>query len=135
MRIEIKVMVNKPVAVVWSYWTGPEHIVKWNFASPDWHTPRASNDVRVGGQFTSRMEAKDGSFGFDFAGTYTAVETNKLLEYSMGDERKVQVIFVDHQGTTEVIESFDAEDQHDVEMQRAGWQAILNNFKAYAENA
>lgn len=134
MRIEVKTVVNADIQEVWNCWTDPQHIVKWNFASPDWHTTSATNDVKVGGQFSSRMEAKDGSFGFDFAGTYTKVEPHQLLEYQLGDVRTVQVLFQAQNGQTEVIKSFDAETQHDVEMQRAGWQAILNNFKTYVEN-
>lgn len=134
MRIEIKTIVDANVQDVWNCWTDPQHILKWNFASPGWHTTSATNDITVGGQFSSRMEAKDGSFGFDFAGTYTKVEPHQLLEYHLGDVRIVQVLFQAQNDQTEVIESFDAETQQDVEMQRAGWQAILNNFKAYVEN-
>ena len=119
---------------VWDYWTNPEHITKWNFASDDWHTTRAENDVRVGGNFSCRMEAKDGSFGFDFGGTYDAVQPNKYLEYTIGDGRKVKVNFTSKGDTTEVVESFEAESENSVELQKGGWQAILDNFKKYTES-
>lgn len=131
--VTIEATINAPVAKVWDFWTKPEHITKWNFASPDWHTPHAENDLRVGGKFVSRMEAKDGSFGFDFGGTYDAVETHELIEYTLGDSRKVKVIFSGSGSTTKITSIFEAEGQNPVEMQKAGWQAILNNFKAYAE--
>ena len=119
---------------VWDYWTNPEHITKWNFASDDWHTTRAENDVRVGGNFSCRMEAKDGSFGFDFGGVYDNVRKNELIEYTMGDGRKVHVTFSTSGEQTKIIETFDAETTNPVEMQRGGWQAILDNFKKYTES-
>jgi len=121
-QITIEATINAPVEKVWKLWTGPEHIVKWNNASDDWHTTRAENDLRPGGKFLSRMEAKDGSFGFDFGGVYDEVITNKLISYTIGDGRKV-------------ITVFEAESQNPIEMQRGGWQAILNNFKKYAEES
>jgi uncharacterized protein YndB with AHSA1/START domain len=108
--------------------------VNWNAASPDWHTPRATNDVRVGGELFCRMEAKDGSFGFDLKGTYTAVESMKQLDYALEDERKVTVAFSDMNGKTLVVQHFEAENQNPIELQQAGWQAILTNFKHYTEN-
>ncbi|WP_153797636.1 SRPBCC family protein [Foetidibacter luteolus] len=131
--ITVENTVNAPVEKVWEFWTKPEHITKWNNASDDWHTPRAENDLRAGGSFSARMEAKDGSFGFDFGGVYDEVRTNEYIEYTLGDGRKVQITFTDLGGSTKVTESFDAEGTHSVEMQRGGWQAILDNFKKYTE--
>jgi len=131
--VTVQNTVNAPVEKVWEYWTKPEHITKWNFASDDWHSPRAENDLRAGGKFVSRMEAKDGSFGFDFGGTYDEVEPNKYIEYTIGDGRKVKVNFTAKGDTTEVVESFEAENTNPVEMQKGGWQAILDNFKKYTE--
>jgi uncharacterized protein YndB with AHSA1/START domain len=132
--ITVQATVNAPVDKVWEHWTKPEHITKWNYASDDWHTPWAKNDLRTGGKFEARMEAKDGSFGFEFAGIYDQVKTNELIEYTMEDGRKVHVHFISNGNETEVVETFDAEGTHSVEMQRDGWQAILNNFKKYAES-
>lgn len=125
--------INAPVEKVWEYWTKPEHITQWNNASDDWHTPRAENDLRVGGSFSSRMEAKDGSFGFDFGGIYDAVKNNEYIEYTLGDGRKVKINFTGNDNSTKVTESFEAEAVNPVEMQRGGWQAILDNFKKYTE--
>jgi uncharacterized protein YndB with AHSA1/START domain len=119
---------------VWIYWTGREHIMQWNNASPDWHTPRAENDLREGGNFSYNMAAKDGSFGFDFWGTYTLIRPLELIAYTTGDGRKVEVIFAaDGDGTT-VTERFEAETHNSPELQEQGWQAILDNFKRYAES-
>lgn len=131
--ITVETLVNVPVDKVWEYWTKPEHITKWNNASEDWHTPHAENDLRAGGKFSSRMEAKDGSFGFDFGGVYDAVNTNEYIEYTIGDGRKVKINFTDENGKTKIVESFDAETENPEEMQKGGWQAILNNFKKYVE--
>lgn len=131
--VTVETTVKAPVEKVWKYWTAPEHIMQWNSASPDWHTPSATNDLRTGGSFTSRMEAKDGSFGFDFGGTYDEVIDNKRIAYTMGDGRKVVVDFTDNGNETIVSETFDAETQNPVDMQRAGWQAILDNFKKHTE--
>jgi uncharacterized protein YndB with AHSA1/START domain len=125
--------VNAPVNKVWEYWNKPEHITQWAFASPEWHTPTANNDLRVGGSFSSRMEAKDGSMGFDFGGVYDVVEEKKYIEYTLGDQRKVNITFTADGDTTNISESFEAEGQNPVEMQQMGWQAILDNFKNYAE--
>ncbi len=132
--ITVEATVNAPVEKVWELWTKPEHITQWNNASDDWHTPRAENDLREGGKFTSRMEAKDGSFGFDFGGEYTRIDTYAHIAYTMSDSRRVEIQFKPNGNTTEVIESFEAENTHSLEMQRGGWQAILNNFKKYAES-
>jgi uncharacterized protein YndB with AHSA1/START domain len=131
--LTIKNIIKAPVKKVWEYWTKPEHITQWNNASEDWHTPRAENDLRVGGQFTARMEAKDGSMGFDFGGVYEAVKENEYIEYTMDDGRNVSVRFTSNGEHTELEERFDAEETNSVEMQRTGWQAILDNFKKYAE--
>nr|WP_068887338.1 SRPBCC family protein [Pedobacter panaciterrae] len=131
--VTIEATINAPVEKVWNLWTSPEHIIKWNSASEDWHTPKAENDLRVGGAFSSRMEAKDGSFGFDFGGIYDEVETHKLIAYTLGDDRKVKIIFTPDGNTTKITESFDAETQNPVEMQKGGWQSILNSFKKYTE--
>ena len=131
--ITVQTTVQAPVEKVWKLWTTPEHITKWNNASDDWHTPRASNDLRVGGKFLARMEARDGSMGFDFEGTYKSVKPNELLEYDIADGRKVQVAFKANGTNTTVVENFEAETSNPVELQRGGWQAILDNFKKYAE--
>lgn len=132
MKITVEALVNAPVAKVWAAYNSPEDIMKWNAASDDWHTTASKVDLREGGQFTSRMEAKDGSFGFDFAGTYTKVEPHKLIEYSMGD-RGASVAFEPKGDATKVAVTFDAEEQNSIEMQRGGWQAILDNFKKHVE--
>ncbi len=134
-KVKIQAEIKAPVDVVWQLWTSPKHIVKWNTASEDWHTTRAENDVRVGGRFLSRMEAKDGSFGFDFSGVYTGVEECVRLAYTLDDGRQVEVSFASTAGGVSVNSVFEAEQENPVEMQRDGWQAILNNFKAYAEDA
>lgn len=131
--ITVQASIEAPVATVWEFWTSPDHITKWNSASDDWHTPSAENDLRAGGRFSSRMEAKDGSMGFDFGGVYSEVKTYELIAYAMEDGRQVRVQFADLGESTEVTETFDAETQNPVEMQQAGWQAILNNFKTYVE--
>jgi uncharacterized protein YndB with AHSA1/START domain len=131
--ITVSATINAPVAKVWEYWTSPAHIIQWNSASPDWHTPKAENDLREGGRFTSRMEARDGSMGFDFGGVYTAVETHKKITYTMDDNRKVIVQFTEDNGETVVTEDFEAESENPEEMQKAGWQSIMDNFKNYAE--
>ena len=133
-KVTIGVTVNAPIEKVWEYFNAPEHIVKWSSASDDWHTPRAENDLRVGGTFTSRMEAKDGSFGFDFGGIYDAVEPHKYIAYTLGDGRKVNITFEQKEHNVEISEMFEAENTNPVEMQQNGWQAILNNFKKHTEN-
>lgn len=131
--ITIQTTVNAPVEKVWEYWNEPEHITKWCSATEEWHTPRAENDLHVGGKFLSRMEAKDGSMGFDFAGVYDEVKTNELITYTMGDGRKVIVHFKYDGNSTHIKETFEAEEMNSLDMQRGGWQAILNNFKKYTE--
>jgi uncharacterized protein YndB with AHSA1/START domain len=135
VNVTVEATVQAPVERVWEFWTEPKHITKWNNASDDWHTPFAENDLKVGGKFLTRMEAKDGSFGFDFSGVYDEVRLNERISYSLGDGRKVNITFISQGNETKVIESFDAENTNEIEMQKAGWQAILDNFKKYIENS
>ena len=131
--IKVETVVNAPVEKVWEYWTDPKHIVKWNNASEDWHTTEAKNDLRIGGKFTSRMEAKDGSFGFDFGGVYTEVRLYEAISYVLGDDRKVEINFINEENKTKIIENFEGENENPPELQQMGWQAILDNFKKYSE--
>jgi uncharacterized protein YdhG (YjbR/CyaY superfamily)/uncharacterized protein YndB with AHSA1/START domain len=132
-KIIVQVTVKAGIEKVWKLWTTPEDIVNWNFASETWHTPSAVNNLKKGGRFSYRMEAKDGSFGFDFGGKYTAVKVNELIEYTLGDDRKVRIEFSQNGKETTISESFDAESVNSPERQKEGWQAILNNFRKYAE--
>ena len=132
-QIQIETTVSAPPQKVWTYWTRPEHITKWNFASEDWQCPTAANDLRVGGRYIARMEAKDGSFGFEFSATYDEVIDLKKIIYTMDDDRQATTEFQALGDKTKVTTIFDAENQHPLEMQRDGWQAILNNFKSYTE--
>lgn len=132
MKVTIETTVKAPIAKVWSAWTTPNDIKQWNTASDDWHTTKATVDLRVGGEFSSRMEAKDGSFGFDFAGTYTKIIPNELLEFSFGD-RAASVEFSNTANGINIRETFDAETENSIEQQRSGWQSILNNFAKYVE--
>ena len=132
--ITIHTLVHAPLQTVWDAWTQPEHITKWCFASNDWEAPHAENDPRTGGKFKTRMQAKDQSMGFDFEGIYSNVEPLKLMEYSMEDGRHVVIEFKETAEGTEVIETFDPETENPEDMQRAGWQAILDNFKKHAES-
>ncbi|HVD96832.1 MAG TPA: SRPBCC family protein [Cytophagaceae bacterium] len=131
--LTIEATVNAPVAKVWEYWNEPKHITQWAFASDDWHAPYAENDLRTGGSFKTTMAAKDGSFSFDFGGVYDNVKKHELIEETLGDGRKVKVIFQANGDQTHIVESFEAEDQNPHDMQQAGWQMILNNFKKYTE--
>lgn len=133
-QITVKVLVDAPVEVVWEKWTTPSDIVHWNQASDDWHTPRAENDLRPGGRFVYRMEARDGSAGFDFSGCYDTIIPHEHIAYTIDDGRKVNITFATQDGQTNVTETFAAEEYHPVEMQRAGWQAILDQFKIYVES-
>ncbi len=130
MKISVSAELNAPVAKAWDAYTSPEAINQWNFASDDWQCRDARVDLRVGGSFSSHMEAKDGSFGFDFEGTYTNIVEHKLLEYSFGD-RSAKVLFEQFGENSKVTVEFDTEDENAVEMQREGWQAILNNYAKY----
>jgi len=132
--ITVSTVVQAPLETTWRAFTEPEYITEWNFAVDTWHCPEATNDLRIGGTFSYRMAARDGSFGFDFGGTYTALEPHKSLAYTLGDERKVQVDFEPlPNGQTRVTEVFDPETTNPEEMQRNGWQAILDNFKKHTE--
>jgi len=131
--ITVETVVKAPVEKVWKYWNEPEHITRWAFASDDWHAPFSENDVRTDGKFKTTMAAKDGSFSFDFEGVYTNVQTNKVIEYVMADGRKVKVVFAADGNETKVTETFDAENMHPLDVQRAGWQAILENFRKHTE--
>ncbi|WP_134700709.1 SRPBCC family protein [Ammoniphilus sp. YIM 78166] len=133
--ITVETTVHTPVNKVWEYWTEPQHITNWYFATTEWHAPNAENDLRVGGRFLTRMEAKDGSFGFDFNGVYDEVRTHEFISYTLEDGRKATVTFINQENATTVIEAFEAEPTNSTEMQRAGWQAILDNFKKYSETA
>jgi uncharacterized protein YndB with AHSA1/START domain len=132
--ITVQVTVNVPVEKAWMVWNEPEHITKWCTGSPDWHTPHAENDLRIGGRLFSRMEAKDGSAGFDFVATYTDIVNHKTIAYTMEDERNVKITFSNDGKTTTLVETFDAENENPIELQREGWQTILNNFKAHVES-
>ena len=131
--ITVEILVNAPIEKVWQFWTNPEHITKWNHASEDWHTLRAENDLRMGGKFLSRMEAKDGSFGFDLVGFYDNILTHEKISYTLLDDRTVTILFLPEDGDVKIIETFEAENENSKELQKFGWQAILNNFKNYVE--
>jgi uncharacterized protein YndB with AHSA1/START domain len=131
--ITVEIEVNATLQKVLGYWTLPEHIVCWNAAAESWHTTKANNDLQVGGHFSYRMEAKDGSFGFDFHGTYTAVEPHALIAFTLGDGRRVSIIFSHNNGLTKVSETFEPENENAIELQKEGWQAILDNFKKYTQ--
>ena len=132
--LTVEATVNAPIEKVWQYWNKPEHITQWCAASDDWHTTRSENDLKAGGKFVSRMEAKDGSFGFDFGGTYDKVTTNEYIEYTMDDTRTAQITFSALGDKTKVVEKFEPESTNPLEMQQGGWQAIMDNFKKYTEN-
>ena len=132
--ISINTTIAAPKEKVWQFYTSPEHVTQWNFASEDWHCPSATNSLEVGGAFTYRMEAKDGSMGFDFSATYTAVKDQQYLAYTLDDDRKVEVHFSVIEGTTFVLLNFEAEDMNAADLQRQGWQAILENFRQYVES-
>lgn len=133
--ITITALIDAPMNTVWEKWTNPADVMNWNNASDDWHTPKAENDLRIGGKFSYTMAAKDGSFSFDFGGTYTDLIEHKLIEYALGDEREISISFVEENGMIRVTEKFDPEQTNPLEMQQAGWQAILNNFKKYVESS
>jgi uncharacterized protein YndB with AHSA1/START domain len=131
--ITVEATIKSPVEKVWDAWNQPKHITQWCAASDDWHAPRAENDLRVGGKFTTTMAAKDGSMSFDFGGVYTKLEPLKTIHYTIDDGRKVQISFQRQGNDTRLLETFEAESTNPVEMQRGGWQAILDNFKTYTE--
>lgn len=132
-QITITTLIEAPIEKVWGAWNDPQAVKEWNAASPDWHTPQAQNDLREGGSFTYRMEARDGSAGFDFSGTYTAVVPHERIAYVMEDGRTVETTFAEEGGAVRVTTRFDPENENPLEMQRAGWQSILDAFKAYVE--
>jgi uncharacterized protein YndB with AHSA1/START domain len=134
-KITVAADVAAPADQVWNCWTAPEHIVKWCQASDDWHAPYADNDVRVDGKFKTTMAAKDGSVSFDFEGVYTLVVPHKKLAYVMSDGRRVSITFEKSGDSTHISETFEAEDVHPIDVQQAGWQAILDNFKKHTEAA
>jgi len=132
--ITIETSVKAPIKTVWKMWITPEDIKKWNSASPDWHTTKSENDLREGGKFSSRMEAKDGSFGFDFGGKYTKVEDQKHIAFTLDDSRNVTIDFEEKEGEVHMVETFEPETQNPIDMQRDGWQGILDSFKKYVES-
>ncbi len=132
--ITIQTVVNAPIEKVWEYWNNPQHITHWAFASDDWEAPAAENDLRVGGKFSTTMAAKDKSASFEFGGTYTVVEEHHAISYDMGESgRHVDVAFVETPEGIKIVETFDPENENSIEMQRNGWQSILDNFKKYVE--
>ena len=131
--ITIKIQIRQPVSKVWEYWTDAKHITRWNFATDSWHCPRAVNNLKEEGAFSWRMEAKDGSMGFDYSGVYEQVKKYEYITCRLDDGRRVKVSFTEHDSVTEITETFEPEDSNSIELQRNGWTAILNNFKKYAE--
>lgn len=131
-KIIVSATINTPIEKVWDSYTNPQHIVNWNFADPSWHCPSAENDMRIGGTYKARMEARDGSFGFDFEAVYTEIEEGKHFSYEFGG-RTASVVFKNMKDKTEVTVSFDPETENPIDLQKSGWQAILNNFKTYTE--
>ena len=134
MEITVTTNINLPVKKVWELWTDPKHIVRWNFATSTWHTPRAENDLKAGGKFNYRMEAKDGSVGFDFSGSHTGILLHKYILTRLDDGRSMKVFFTEEDNITKISEIFEAESTNPPEMQKQGWQSILDNFRNYAEN-
>ena len=133
-KITVQTTVNVTIEKVWKIWTTPNDILHWNNASEDWHTTKAENDLKVGGKFSYRMEAKDGSFGFDFEGIYDTVKTNELIAYTMADGRMSIITFKQQGNNINISQTFEAETENTIELQKNGWQAIMNNFKKYTEN-
>ena len=133
-KVTVEITINKPIDQVWDMWTTPEHIMNWNFATTEWHCPRAVHELKVGGKLKYHMAAKDGSMAFDYVGTFSSVVEKELLEHTLEDGRKVSVMFDDKEGKTLVKESFEVEDENSIDTQRQGWQAILDNFKSYVES-
>jgi uncharacterized protein YndB with AHSA1/START domain len=133
-KITVNAVIDAPIEKVWDFYNNPHHITKWNFADPSWHCPSANNDLRVGGTYNARMEAKDGSFGFDFKVIYDKVTDQNELAYTMEDGRQATTIFENVGNKINVITTFDAESENAIEIQKGGWQAILNNFKNYVES-
>lgn len=134
-RIEVEITVHSTLEKVWDFWNNPAHIVNWYFASDDWYAPLSENDLQAAGKFKTTMSAKDGSFSFDFTGEYTKVEPMKEIEYEITGGRKVQILFVKLEARVKVIEKFEPETENTLEIQKTGWQSILNNFKKLVENS
>jgi uncharacterized protein YndB with AHSA1/START domain len=134
MNITVETSIEAPIEKVWEFWSKPAHIMNWNFASSDWCCPSVINDLRPNGEFNWRMEAKDGSIGFDFIGTYNQIKENELITYKMSDDRNVEIKFSASENGVKLTETFEAEGTNADELQRAGWQAILENFKKYVES-
>ena len=134
MKISIETTINEPLETVWTAWTTPEDITQWNFASDDWICPKAEIEIKQGGSFNYRMEAKDGLMGFDFCGIFSIIEEPNKIEYVLEDDRKVLITFSETDQGIKLVEAFDAEDEHSAEQQKQGWQSILNNFKQYVES-
>ena len=132
-KITIESLIAADLHKVWDFWIAPEHIINWNFASEDWHCPKAENELKEDGKFKYTMEARNGSFSFDFAGIYTKVVQDEQIDFVTEDNRKVSVVFEHKDGKTRVIETFEAETENNPETQKKGWQAILDNFKKYVE--
>ncbi len=133
-KITVSVAIQAPIEKVWNYFTIPEHIKTWNTASEEWHSPKAENDLRPGGHFSYRMEAKDGSVGFDFGGVYDEVVTGEKIAFTLGDGRKVNILFAEVDGITTVNETFEPESENSIELQQQGWQAIMDSFRRYTES-
>lgn len=133
-RIRIDTIIKKSISDVWNAWVNPDDITQWNHASDDWHCPKANSDLKVGGKFNYRMEAKDGSANFDFKGTFTKIEENQTIHFELADNRRVTVEFCQTQLGVRVVEEFEAENENPAELQRQGWQSILNNFKSHVES-
>ena len=132
--ISVKTLINAPIIKVWNFWTEPKHIMNWNNASEDWHTPYSTNDLKVGGKFSYTMASKDGSMSFDFGGTYNEVIPMKKIVYTLDDDRKVTINFENSNNQVEITEIFEAENQNPKEIQQQGWQAILDSFKKYVDS-
>ncbi len=132
--VTIETLINKPVNDCWSIWTSPNHIINWNFATPEWHCPSAEHELKVGANFKYHMAAKDGNMAFDYTGSFTSIIPNQLLEYKLNDNRTVSVKFSEVNGSSKIVQTFEVEDENTIDMQRQGWQAILDNFKKYAES-
>ena len=134
VNITIETLVHAPINLVWDTWNSPNHVVHWNHASDDWHSPKAENNFVVGGKFVYRMEAKDNSFGFDFSGTYEEIVDKKRVVTRLDDNRLVKTEFHVENDSVRIVDTFEAEDQNSIELQREGWSAILNNYKLYTES-
>lgn len=133
-KIKVETVVRRPIEKVWEFWTQPKHIMEWNSASDDWYTPSSENDLKVGGAFSSRMVARDGSFQFEFGGIYDEVVLHKKIAYTLGDDRKVEITFEQLEDGVQITEVFEAEAENSLELQQTGWQSIMDHFKEYAES-